>query len=110
MVDGLAQALVQTYLRRPFKPGFSQGDIRAPHLRVVNGQRLVNDPGFGAGQLAYGPRDFKDGQLPRGADIDRSVDVAMEQLVDALNQIRHITEAAGLIALAVNGQGPDRNS
>ena len=55
-------------------------------------------------------RKFQHGHFRRIADVHRQIVVAHHQPVDALDQVRHIAEAAGLVALAKDGRAAGSSS
>src|SRR6185312_11887001 len=80
------------------------GDVGAPDARIVRGHGLVDDLAGGAGdQIDDLLGDLEDGDFRWISEVDRLVEVVLHRGVDATNQIGHVTQAAGLSAVAEDG-------
>src|SRR5205823_1023195 len=103
VVHGPLEALVAADLRLPPEQLAGPRDVRLADLRVVLRQRLEDDPALAAGELAHLLRELQNGDLGRVAEVDRVVEVGPQQPVDALDEVGDVAEAAGLLAVAVDG-------
>src|SRR2546425_4263949 len=68
-----AQAFLELNLGLPAEELARTGDIGLPDLRIVNGQRLVDDLALRAGDAENGLSELVERELARGPDIDREM-------------------------------------
>ena len=74
------------------------------HLRVVHWQWLVIDRGLGSRDANDFVRELFYRHLPWITQINRLVEIAHRESENSVDEIRHITERAGLRAVAKNAQ------
>src|SRR5207248_101236 len=79
--------------------------VRPPLPGVVDRQRPVLDRALAAGQVADLLSQATDAYLLLAAQVEGQVVVAVQDRQDPRDQVVHIAEAAGLAAVAVDGQG-----
>src|SRR3954453_15565236 len=65
------QALLELDLGLPAENVLGQRDVGLPDLRIVGGQRLVDDLGLRAGDLEHRLGQLEQRELVRVADVDR---------------------------------------
>ena len=106
LLDRPAQAVDQLDRRFPAEQVAGAADVGAALLRIVGRQRLVDDLRARVGHLDHGLGQLQQGELVRVADVDRRVDVGLGEGDDAADQVVDVTEAAGLAAVAEDGQRP----
>src|ERR1700722_9119762 len=68
------------------------GDVRATYLRVVLGQRLVDDLGARAGDRDHLVGELQQRELVRVADVDRLVMTGLGERDDPAHQVVDVTE------------------
>src|SRR5438552_13981895 len=102
MLHRSQQAFVPVHLRLPAKQLASPADVRPAHLRIILRKRLVFDLALAAGQLQNLLRELSNGDLVWIAEIDRLVEIGVQQPKDAFDEIGDIAKAAGLRAIAVD--------
>ena len=100
LVDRLAQAVFERYLRLPAQQLLGPGDVGLADLGVVDGERLKDDLRARAGHLDHLLRQLQQRHLVRVADVDRQVRVGLHQRDQPLDQVVDVTEAARLAAVA----------
>ncbi len=83
-------------------------DVRLTNLRVVLGEILVHDLAVAPGELQDLLGELEDRHLSRVADVHRIVHVALVEEEDALDQVVHVAERAGLAAVSEHRQGLPR--
>src|SRR5581483_926991 len=103
-LDSLAKTVLQRYLRLPSEKAARLADVGAALFGIVLRQRLEDDGGLDAGETADALGEFKDGELQRVAEVDRVRLFGKEQTIQAIHEIRDITEASRLLALAADGE------
>src|SRR5437016_8705535 len=68
-----AQALLELDRRLPAEQLAGARDVRLPHLRVVDGEGLVDDLALRAGDAEDGLRELVEGELARVPEVHRQV-------------------------------------
>src|ERR1700683_2811485 len=81
------------------------GNVRASLSGIVLRERAENDWSRRANKGADALRKFEDRNLLGITDVCGFVLIRFEQAVDSINQVRDVTEAASLLAVAVDGDG-----
>ena len=104
-VESEAEAFLEVDFRLPVEQAAGLGDVRATLPGVVLRKRLEDDLDIRAKQGANALGEFENGDFLRVAEIDRFVLVGLRQAVNPFNQIGDVAEAAGLLAIAVDGDG-----
>src|SRR5215813_4589970 len=83
-------------LRLPAEQLAGAGDVGLADLRVVDGQRLVDDLAARAGHLEDGLGQLQDRDLPRVADVHREVLAALREQDEPADEVVDVAEAPGL--------------
>jgi len=104
--DGGLQALLQGDGGLPAQLRHGEVNEGLPLGGVVGRQGLAHQRQFGVDAGAHQLGQLADRELPRIAEVDRAVVVAIHQPDQAPRQIIHIAERAGLAAVAVEGERP----
>src|SRR4051812_40796258 len=104
LLDRLLQPVLERDLRLPAEQVLGAGDVGLADLRVVDGQRLVDDLRARAGHLDHGLGELEQRVLVLVADVDRQVDVGLAQGDQPADLIVHVTEAPRLAAVAEDGE------
>src|SRR2546423_14943905 len=102
MLDRPPQAVLERHPRLPLEGLARATDVGLAHLRVVGGERLLDDraaaarePQHELGELAYG-------ELVRVADVRRIRPATLEQPYDPIDQVVHVAERTRLRPVAVH--------
>src|SRR5579885_60903 len=101
----LLQSLRQRHLRFPVQNFSRLGNVGAALFGIVLRQRFENDSAPGTGGANDFPGELQHRQFRRVADVHGQIVIAHHQPVDAFDQVGNVTEAAGLSALAEDGDG-----
>src|SRR4029450_3345214 len=99
-----AQALLELDLGLPAENLRCARDVRLACLRVVDGQGLEDDLASRPSHADDGFRELQDRKLVRVPEIGWQVLLAHRQEIHPVDQVVHVTETAGLGAVAENGQ------
>src|SRR5439155_9275505 len=99
-----AQAFLELYLRLPAEQLASAGDVGLPDLRIVDGQRLVDDLASRPGDAEDGLGQLVESELTGIAEVDRQVLAGFGQQDEPANEVVHVAEAARLAAVAEHSQ------
>src|SRR5204863_5145333 len=83
----------------PAEHGACTRDVRLAHLRVVDGERLEDDLALRSGRLDHPLGELEERVLRRVADVHRQVLSALDEEVEAADQVVDIAEAARLRAV-----------
>jgi hypothetical protein len=95
-----SQALTQFDFRLPLQQVAGERDVGLALLRVIDGQRLVDQLRGRACELFDDLRQFEQGELVRVAYVHRVVVAGLGQRDDPADQIVHVGERARLAAVA----------
>src|SRR5215208_4759107 len=99
-----AQAFLEVDLRRPAQDLLRPRDVGPPLLRVVLGQRLVDDLARRARQPDDGLGELEDGELAGVAEVDGQVLSARGEEEETADQVVDVAEAPRLRAVAEDGE------
>src|SRR5438309_2326725 len=99
------QPFIQMDLRLPSEQARGLADIGATLLGIVLRKRLENDGHVGSEEGANAFGEFQNRDFLRIADIYGFVLLGIHQPVDAFDEVRHITEAACLPPVPIDGDG-----
>src|SRR5437879_4568944 len=92
-------------LRLPSEQPRGLANIRATLFGIVLGKRFEDDRHLGSQEPADAFGEFQNRNFLRIADIYGLVLLGIHQPVDAFDEVRHITEAACLPPVAIDGDG-----
>src|SRR4030095_2334777 len=99
-----AQSLLELDLGLPAQNLPCPRDVRLARLRIVHGQRLIDDLASRSRDADDGFRELQDRKLVRVPEIGWQVLLAHRQEIHPVDQVVHVAEAARLWALAEDGQ------
>src|ERR671917_250593 len=102
-LEGLLEALARPDPRLPAQDLSGPSDVRAAPLRVVLGERLVDDLAPSAGEPYHQLGDLAHRVLYGVAYVDRAPLLAPRQPQDALHEVVDVLDAPGLRSVAVDG-------
>src|ERR1051325_1412746 len=91
------QSLLEFDLGLPAQHLPGSGDVGLANLRIVDGQRLVDDLTLRRRDLNNCLCELENRKLVRVAEVDRQVLVALGQQVEAADEVVHVAEAPRLL-------------
>jgi len=105
VVDGGVEALVEGNSGLPAEFGAGEGDVGLALLGIIAGEGLMGDFGFSADFFEHFFGELEHGEFAGVADVDRAGERRVVHEADeALDQVVHVAERAGLGAIAVDGE------
>ena len=108
ILGGFPESLLETYRGFPVQKFPRPGNVRLPYLRVVHRQGVEGDAALAPGQLQDQLGRLEDGFFIGIADIHRFVEIGPEEPIQPLHQVGDVAEAAGLLAVPVDGEASTR--
>src|SRR4051795_8447856 len=106
LLDGALQPLAQVDLRAPPQQLARQADVGLADLRVVGGQRLIDDLRARLGDLDDRLGELEQRELVRVADVDRLMRAGLGEQDHPADQIVDVTERPRLRAVAEHRDRP----
>src|SRR6266545_4568578 len=99
------QSFLELDLGLPAEELSRTGDVRLPHLRIVDGKRLVDDLALRAGDAKHPLRELVERELGRVADVHRQMLAGVGEESEPSDEIVDVAEAPGLGPVSEHGQG-----
>src|SRR5436305_6417181 len=98
------QPVLELNFRLPVEELLCARNVRLPHLRIVNGKRLVDDLALRSGDAEDRVGEALERELARVAEIDGKVLVRFGECDEAPDQVVDVTEAPCLGAITEHRQ------
>ena len=96
ILDGSGEAFLEGHLGFPAEEIARLRDVGSANLRIIDGEFFMHDLGPAVGEAQDGFGKLEDGQFGGVANVNGFMLVGLHETVNAVDEIRHLAETAGL--------------